>query len=170
MGRNQVDRAGVTRAADRVGLVLGGGTAGSSLALRRPLCCRRTRSDALYSQARNSQARCWIEGVIQPGGERVVTSDRDVAIKRFIRPGDGTRNEPLPEEIEGQRLTVSYWPRHAEVKRWWHPPTVVSPGEIPGGGMAVRNVLIGVALVGLALFFFRRGFRYLKVAIPAEPR
>ena len=63
---------------------------------------------------RNSQARCRIEGVIHPGGERVVTSDREVAIKRFIRPGDHTRNEPLPEEIEGQRLSVSYWPRHAE--------------------------------------------------------
>ena len=100
----------------------------------------------------------------------MVTSDRDVAIKRFIRPGDHTRNEPLPEEIEGQRLAVSYWPRHAEVKRWWHPPTVVSLGEIPRGPVAVLNVFPGVALIGLALFCFRRGFRYLKIAIPAEPR
>ena len=119
---------------------------------------------------RDSQARCWIEGVIQPGGERVVTSDRDVAIKRFIRPGDRRRNEPLPEEIEGQRLAVSYWPRHAEVKRWWHPPTVVSPEEIRGGAVVGRNVLLGVALLGAALFCFRRGFRYLRGAIPAEPR
>lgn len=117
---------------------------------------------------RNSQARCWIEGVIHPGGERVVTSDRDIAIKRFIRPGGHTRNEPLPEEIEGQRLAVSFWPRHAEVKRWWHPPTVVSPEETPGGAMVARNVVLSVSLLGIALFCFRRGFRYLKVAMPAR--
>src|SRR5688500_11842397 len=51
---------------------------------------------------RNSNARCWIEGVIHPGGERVVTSDTDIAIKRFIDPKDRTRNEPTPAEIEGQ--------------------------------------------------------------------
>src|SRR5688572_11300983 len=117
---------------------------------------------------RNSQARCWIEGVTNPGGERVVTSDRDVAIKQFIRPGDHNRNEPLPEEIEGQRLPVLYWPRHAEVRRWWHPPAVVSPGEIPGGAAAARNVFLSVALIGIALFCFRRGFRYLKVAISSR--
>jgi hypothetical protein len=111
---------------------------------------------------RNSQARCWIEGVVHPGGERVVTSDRDIAIKRFIAPGDGTRNEPLPHEIEGQRLAVSHWPRHAGVKRWWHPPTVVSRGEIPSGGGVARNVFFGGAFIGVGLFCFRRGFRYLK--------
>jgi hypothetical protein len=114
---------------------------------------------------RNSQARCWIEGVIHPGGERVVTSDRDVAIKRFIRPGDRTRNEPLPEEIEGQRLTVSYWPEHAAVKRWWHPPTVVSLGEIPNGAVVLRDMFLGGAFAGAGFFCFRRGFRCLKAAV-----
>jgi hypothetical protein len=119
---------------------------------------------------RNSQARCWIEGVIHPGGERIVTSDRDVAIKRFIRPGDRTRNEPLPEEIEGQRLTVSYWPGHAAVKRWWHPPTVVSREEIPGGAVVIRDLFLGGAFVGVGFFFCRRGFRYLKAAVSVDRR
>src|SRR4051794_12884086 len=119
---------------------------------------------------RNSRARCWIEGVIHPDGDRVVTSDRDIAIKRFIRPGDRARNEPLPEEIEGQRLAVSYWRRPADAKRWWHPPTVVSRGEIPGGVAVVRDVLSAGIFVGGGLFCFRRGAGYLKTAIPVEPR
>lgn len=119
---------------------------------------------------RNSQARCWIEGLIHPGGDLVVTSDRDVAIKRFIRSRDRTRNEPLPEEIEGRRLTVSYWPRHPAVKRWWHPPTVVPRREIPSGTAVMRDVFLGAAFAGAGFFCFRRGFRYLKAAVSSDRR
>ena len=117
---------------------------------------------------RNSQARCWIEGVLHPGGERVVTNDGDIAIKQFIAPGDRTRHEPLPGEIEGQRLAVAHWPQHAD--RWWHPPTVVSPGEIRGGGVILRNVLLAGAFVVAGLGCFRRGIRYLKASVPPEAR
>ena len=115
---------------------------------------------------RNSRARASIEGVVHPDGERLVTSDRDIAIKRFIRPEDRTRNEPLAAEIEGQRLAISYWPRHAETKRWWHPPTVVSQGQIPSGAVALANGLLGGAIFGFGLFCFPRGFRILKATAP----
>ena len=32
----------------------------------------------------------------------------------------------------------------------------------------MRNVLLGVALIGVGLFCFRRGFRYLKAAVSAD--
>ena len=118
---------------------------------------------------RNSTARCWIEGVIQPGGEQVVTSDLDVAIKRFIVPGNHTRNEPLPEEIEGQHLAVAYWPLHAEVKRWWYPPAVVSPGEIRDRVTVARNVLLSAAVISLALFCLRQGVRHVKSDLKSLP-
>ena len=119
---------------------------------------------------RNSEARCWIEGVIHPGGELVVTTDRDIAIKRFISPQDSTRNEPLPSEIEGQRLAVLFWRQHADEECWWYPPTVVTPSDIPGGGVVVRNVLLSGAFVGVGLLCFRRGFQYLKAVDRRTPQ
>src|SRR5262245_23241671 len=58
-----------------------------------------------------------IEGVIHPGGEPVVTNDYQIEMWEF----------------KGQRLAVRYWPQHTDVQRWWHPPTVVMSGAIPGG-------------------------------------
>lgn len=118
------------------------------------------------SKPRNSAARCRIEGVIHPGGELVVTTDRDIAIKQFDGPEDRAGHEPLPGELEGQRLAVLHWPRHADVKRWWHPPTVLTRGGIRQGGVVVRDMLLGGAFVGVGLFCFRRGFRYLTAAVP----
>lgn len=113
----------------------------------------------------------FIEGVIHPSGEPVVTSDTYLSIRRFVDPNDTTgRRVPLREEIEGQRLAVWYWPRHADVERWWHPPTVVMPGATRKGGVVVCNVLLGGAFVGVGLFCVRRGFRYLKASLPPEPR
>jgi hypothetical protein len=89
-----------------------------------------------------------IEGVIHPGGEPVWTSDSDLAIRRFVSPADDTgRRVPMPEEIEGQRIAVWYWPQHT-----------------------VYDALIGMAFVGVGLFCFRGGVRSLKLAVPPGPR
>lgn len=118
---------------------------------------------------RDSRARARIEGLIHPHGARVVTSDVYISVKQFIRPGDHARKEPLPVDIEGQRIAVSYWPRNAGDKRWWHPPIVVSRGQIPRAAAVAGNLLAGGVLLGFALFCFRRGFRYLAAAVPPEP-
>ena len=83
-------------------------------------------------------------------GEQVVAFGSDIPIKQFIAPHDRTRDEPLKSEIEGKRVPVWHWPRHAEVKRWWHPPTVVSRRAIPGGRFVLQDVLLAVALLGAA--------------------
>jgi len=107
-----------------------------------------------------------IEGVIHPGGERVWASDRDLAISQFVSPEDKTgRRVPLPGEIEGRRLAVWYWPQQAGEARWWHPPTVVMPGATQQGGAVVRDVLLGVSIVGVGVVCFRRGARYLKSSV-----
>ena len=112
----------------------------------------------------------FIEAVIHPSGEPIQTSDSYIAIRRFVDPNDTTgRRVPLRGEIEGRRLTVWYWPEHARMIRWWHPPTVVMPGATVEGGAVVRDVLIGIAFVVGGLFCFRRGFRYLKLADPGLP-
>lgn len=123
-----------------------------------------------YSKPRNSRARCKIEGVIHPGGERVVTTDRDISIHQFAPSDDRWGHVPVDGEIEGQRLPVSHWPRSAHETRWWHPPTVVSPGEIRGGGVILCNVLLAGAFVSAGLFCFRRGVQILKASIPPAPR
>ena len=42
------------------------------------------------------------------------TSGADILVKQFIASGDRTRNEPLSSEIEGHRVAVWHWPRHAK--------------------------------------------------------
>ena len=123
-----------------------------------------------YSKPRNSRARSQIEGVIHPGGERVVTSDRDIAIQQFAPSDDRWGHAPVEGEIEGQRLPVLHWPRSAHETRWWHPPKVVSPGEIRDGDILLRNVLLAGTFVGAGLLCFRRGVRNLKASVPSEPR
>jgi hypothetical protein len=111
-----------------------------------------------------------IEGVIHPSGEPVQTSDSYIAIRQFVDPNDVTgRRVPLRSELEGRRLAVWHWPQHAAVEHWWHPPTVVMPGATQRGGVAVCEVLVGGAFVGIGLFCFRRGFRHLKAAASPEP-
>lgn len=100
-----------------------------------------------------------IEGVIHPGGEQVRAYSGDITITQFVDPNDrpGWR-VPLREEIEGRRLAVLYWPEHDSVVRWWHSPTVVMPETVAGaGGLFLRNVLVVVAFVVVAVFCFRRG-------------
>jgi hypothetical protein len=109
-----------------------------------------------------------IKGVIHPGGERIVTSSRRLALGRFVDPNDRTgRHMPLREEVEGRRLAVRYWPGHADVERWWHPPTAVTPETIPeAGGLVVYNVLLGVAFVAFGVSGIRHGFRMIKRLVP----
>lgn len=116
-------------------------------------------------QSRDSDARSQIEGVIHPGGQPVVTTDEHIAIRQFDGPEDKRGHRPSPSEIEGKRLPVSYWPRRAGLERWWHPPTVVSRGEIPEGGTVLRNALNSGALVALGVFCFRRGIRQVRIAL-----
>lgn len=98
-----------------------------------------------------------IEGIVHPAGERVYASDRDLAIRQFVSSDDDTgRRVPLPDEIEGQRMAVWYWPQHDDAARWWHPSAVVMPGATQMGGAGLRDVLLGVAFVGVGLFCFRR--------------
>ena len=97
-----------------------------------------------------------IEGVIHPGGAKIWTSDGELAIKRFVDPGDRTgRRVPLRSEIEGTRLAVWYWPDHADVNRWWYPPMVIMPEAIPPS-VIVRDVLSSAAFFGVGLFCLLR--------------
>ena len=123
-----------------------------------------------HGKPRNSSALCLIEGVIHPGGESVRASDRNIAIKHYDGPDDIAGREPLPAEIEGKRLPVSYWPQQADENRWWHPPTVVTHGTIRGGDVVARNVLFSVAFVAAGLFCVRRGCRNVKASVPLAPR
>jgi hypothetical protein len=117
---------------------------------------------------RNSRAQSWIDGVIYPGGEKVTARGGNISINQHDGPNDRWGHEPRPGELEGQRLPVSYWPHHAEVERWWHPPTVIAPGAIPGGAAVLTHIAItGTFLFG-ALFCFQRGFRSLKAAVSAK--
>ncbi len=112
----------------------------------------------------------FIEGVIHPSGESIQTSDTYIAVRQFVDPKDVTgRRVPLRSEVEGRRLTVWYWPEHAAVRHWWHPPTVVMPGATQRGSVVVLEVLLGGAFVGVGVFCFRRGFRHLKAAVLPEP-
>jgi hypothetical protein len=111
-----------------------------------------------------------IEGVIHPGGERAFTSDRDIAIGRFVDAKDTTgRRVPQPSEIEGRRIDVWYWPKHAEVAQWWHPPTVVMPGTTQPGGKVVLHLVLGVAFVALGFVVMRLGWRHLKATAIVGP-
>jgi hypothetical protein len=99
-----------------------------------------------------------IEGVIHPGGEAVVADSRLMSAP--------------PAEKEGQRLAVWYWPNHAEVKRSWHPPTVVSPGATRRGDAVARIVLSWVVIGGFVAFCFWRvvrGYRSYRLTVPPEP-
>src|ERR1043165_478080 len=49
-----------------------------------------------YPKPLNSDARCQIEGVIHPGGDQVVTNDRDISIKQHNGPDDRWGHEPTP--------------------------------------------------------------------------
>jgi hypothetical protein len=109
-----------------------------------------------------------ITGVIHPGGERIVTSSSRIALKQFVDPNDRAgRRMPLRDELEGRRLTVRYWPGHADVERWWHPPTAVSPETIAeAGSLVVYNVLLGVVFVAFGVSGIRHGFRIIKRVDP----
>jgi hypothetical protein len=96
-----------------------------------------------------------IDGVLHPGGEAVVVSGHTV-----LPPQDGTPfGVPAPAEIEGRRLPVLYWPRHAGEQRWWHPPRIVRPGATPRKGVVVGAILGWVGFGGLTAYCVRRVFR-----------
>jgi hypothetical protein len=115
-------------------------------------------------RSRRSTLGSWIDGVIHPGGEAVVADSRCI-----FPPADGTtRSGPAPDAREGQRLAVWYWPRHADVKRRWHPPTVVWPGATQRGGAVVRIVLSWVAFGLAVVFCFWRGFRKYRLLVPPD--
>ena len=113
----------------------------------------------------SSGGRERIDAVIHPGGEQVTTSAAEIPIKQFIAPDERSRNEPLKSEIEGKRVDVWHWPRQSEVRRWWHPPTVVARKAIPGGRFVLQDVLLAAVFLGAAWFCFRRGVRYLKAKL-----
>ena len=115
--------------------------------------------------------RATIEGIIHPGGERVLAKSVHLAIAQFVDPNDTTgRRLPLRGEIEGQRLAVWYWPEHDDVTCWWHAPTVVRPEAVARArDLVVPTVLIGAAFVGVGLYCFRCVYRHAKLAAPPEP-
>jgi hypothetical protein len=118
-----------------------------------------------YPKPRDSHARCQIEGVVHPGGDRVVTTDRDIAIKQYNGPEDRFGHEPSPAELEGKRLAVIYWPPHPESHRWWHPPSIASRGTIRSGSKVLSDLLFAAAFVSVGLFWCLRGARNLKATV-----
>jgi hypothetical protein len=107
-----------------------------------------------------------IEGVIHPGGQPVTATESDLALRRFVDPGDRTGRRPLPVEVEGRRLEVLYWPRPADAECWWHPPAVVMPGATQGG-QVVPAVALGLLFAWVAGFCFRRDNRILPRKAPS---
>ncbi len=116
-----------------------------------------------------SDSRGYIEGVIHPGGARVVAWDSDVSVKQREGPGDRWGRNPRPGELEGQRLPVAYWPRPAADERWWHPPAVIARTELRSGRVVWGNgLLAGGCLLG-ALWCFRRGACLLRATLKSSP-
>lgn len=121
-----------------------------------------------FYELHDNDARSMVEGIVHPGGEKVEVKDSDVSFNLHDGRNDRWGHVPMPGELEGKRLPVLYWPRHAEGARWWHPPTVAARGAIPGGGAVLRDVFCGAALLWAALFCYRRGTRILKASVPPE--
>ena len=115
---------------------------------------------------RDSDAQSWIDGVIHPGGEEVTARGGNIAINQHEGPNDRWGHPPRPGELEGQRLPVLYWPHHAAMERWWHPPTVVAPGAIPGDASVLCHIAISVLFLFGAEYCFRRGFKNCEAAVP----
>jgi hypothetical protein len=52
--------------------------------------------------------------------------------------------------------------------RWWHAPTILMPSGTLSLGTAVRSGLVGIALLGIAVFSVRRLWRHVKASAPPE--
>jgi hypothetical protein len=122
-----------------------------------------------YAKPRNSQAPCQIEGVIHPGGERIVTTDRDLLIQQFNGPADRTGHQPVDGELDGKRLAISFWHQRPGDERWWHPPPIISRGGFARTPAVIRDLLVSAALLIPGIAWLRRGGRILKTAMKTIP-
>jgi hypothetical protein len=55
---------------------------------------------SVFDSKRSEAPYSWIQGVVQPGGEKVETTGEYIAVNSFSRSEDPSHGEPLPEEIE----------------------------------------------------------------------
>jgi hypothetical protein len=123
-----------------------------------------------YPPARRSGPAA--KGIIHPGGEEVVSSIATLDLHEFVDANDKTGRRTLrPEKIEGKRLAVMYWPKHADEIESWHPPTIVRPGATDNLGVPLLiKSLIAILLLGVTVLGVRRCYRYARVAAPPDTR
>lgn len=111
-----------------------------------------------------------IDGTIHPSGERALTSTRDLAVRQFVNPAEqAVRRIPHRAGIEGRRMEVWYWTDHLSEYRWWHPPTVIMPGDTLSIAQVIRRGLIGIAFWAVAVFAGRRAWQHVKASARPEP-
>lgn len=124
-------------------------------------------------RASSSNRRNAIEGVIHPGGIPVYTNDHDVSLSVLDQSDSIVVDQPLRQEVEGQRVPVLYWTGDPAARRWYHPPIVTTTSR----PSLVRTSVLGLvclgALVGSVACFrygMRRTRRLPAVATIGRPR